>query len=73
MGILQALRVGEEAISHVCKEIQAWAAKVGKPKRTDLIPADTAFDEELQKSSMGADIRAQYLQALSKSACQSQP
>ena len=65
---MQALAAGEEAISHVCKEIQAWAAKVGKPKRTDLVPPDLAFDEELQKTSVSTDIKAQYLQALGKAA-----
>lgn len=65
MTLLQAMRIGSEAISHICTEIEAWVEKSGKPKRTDRVPAN-----DTQESQLGVllncapDIKAVYKQML---------
>ena len=61
---MQALDAGAKAVSEICQQIDEWAAKVGKPKRTDLTPADTTFDEEIGKSSLAEEIKELYLKNL---------
>ena len=63
---LQALSAGAEEISKVCEQIQTWADKIGKPKRTDITPADTSFDEEVASSSLPQDIKEEYLKNLGR-------
>jgi polyribonucleotide nucleotidyltransferase len=41
--VLEAIETGHKAISHICKEISAWAAKIGKEKNRStlrLIPKE---------------------------------
>lgn len=57
---MQALEVGAKAISEICVQIQEWASKIGKPKRTDLVSPDTTYDEEVSKTSLAADIKELY-------------
>lgn len=61
---MQALEAGSKAVSEICKQIEDWAAKIGKPKRTDLVPVDTTFDEEVSSSSLSGQIKDLYLQNL---------
>lgn len=61
---MQALRIGSEAISHICREIQTWAGKVGKKKRTDLVSLDTAFDNLLASSTFAAEMMDTYRRKL---------
>lgn len=61
---LQALEAGSKAITEICVQIQEWAAKIGKPKRTDLVSADTTFDEEVSTTSLAGDIKDMYAKNL---------
>ena len=61
---MQALRVGSEAISDICVQINEWAAKIGKPKRTDIIEQDTTLDALLAGSEFAAEVRNIYLTKL---------
>ena len=63
---LQALEAGAKAISEICVQIQEWASKIGKPKRTDLASPDTTFDEEVLKTSLASDIKDLYSKNLSR-------
>lgn len=62
--LLQALAEGAKAISEICQQIQEWADKVGKPKRTELPEADTSLDEEVAQTSLQQEIKEQYLKTL---------
>ncbi|KAL4447781.1 hypothetical protein ABPG75_005000 [Micractinium tetrahymenae] len=48
--MLEAVRCGHEAIQAMCAAIEAWAAEVGKPKKTDdlLLPPE-GLDERIRQ------------------------
>jgi len=56
--LLESVRVGAEAVSTICKHIQAWADKVGKPKSTDLV---------LPPQGLEAEVRAMAKEGLDRS------
>ncbi len=64
MSVSQALEAGAKAISEISVQIEEWASKIGKPKRTDVVSVVTDFDEEAAKTSLEADIRKLYSQNL---------
>jgi polyribonucleotide nucleotidyltransferase len=45
--LLQAVAAGQAAISSMCKQLTAWAAKVGKPKRTERVLPPAGLKEAL--------------------------
>lgn len=47
--MLEAIRVGHEAIQGMCTSIDAWAERVGKAKRTDLVVPPQGLDELVQE------------------------
>ena len=55
---VQAVRCGHDAIRTMCVAIEAWAAQVGKPKRTqDLLLPPEGLDDAVQ-SLIGQQVRA---------------
>ena len=55
-------------MSHLCQEIQAWADRIGKPKRTDLVIEDSSLDAQIAGSSHAAEIQEAYRKQLGTSA-----
>ncbi|KIY96871.1 polyribonucleotidenucleotidyltransferase, partial [Monoraphidium neglectum] len=45
--MIEAVGVGERAISKMCAEMEEWAAKVGKPKRTDRVLLPAGLEERV--------------------------
>lgn len=46
--VLQAVKVGAEAIADLCRAIDGWAKQVGKEKRTDLLPTNDELDAQIE-------------------------
>ncbi|PNW83947.1 hypothetical protein CHLRE_04g214501v5 [Chlamydomonas reinhardtii] len=64
--MIEALGKGSEAIASLCDQMEAWAKKVGKPKRTDAV---VTVPEELESRLMelvGDSLTAAYKTSLSK-------
>ena len=61
---LQAVQIGSEAISHICKEVEAWAGTAGRSKRTDRVPAENTLESPLSSFTFSQDIKAVYKQTL---------
>ena len=51
-------------MSHLCYEIQAWADRIGKPKRTDLGVEDSSLDAQIAGSNYAAEIKETYRKQL---------
>jgi len=45
--VRQAIRLGSEAIAVICTQVEAWAERIGKPKRTDLLNLRLELDEQI--------------------------
>ena len=63
----QAVRVGQEAISGACKQMSDWAARVGSPKRDDVLAPLAGLDAAIE-SHAAAAIREAYCGGLDKQA-----
>ncbi|KAG2500423.1 hypothetical protein HYH03_001992 [Edaphochlamys debaryana] len=64
--MIEALRVGSQAIASLCSQMEAWAAKVGKPKRTDsVVTVPDALVERL-KGLVAEQLKKAYRTSLSK-------
>lgn len=63
--LLEAIRVGHEAIAEQCVAIEAWAARCGKQKRTDFEAPDHALDDRVEEL-VADEIRAAYRSCSSK-------
>ncbi|GIM13944.1 hypothetical protein Vretimale_17037 [Volvox reticuliferus] len=64
--MIEALAVGSKAITSLCLQVEEWAKKVGKPKRTDcvvLVPEDL---EDKVMRLVGTQLREAYRTSLSK-------
>lgn len=54
--MLEAVRVGEAAISSMCKQMAAWAKRVGKPKSTELVLPPEGLDQQVDELAL-AELR----------------
>jgi len=50
--LLESVRVGAEAISSMCKQMAEWAARVGKPKSTDLVLPPEGLREKVEELAL---------------------
>lgn len=50
LALLQAIRVGHEAVAQQCTAIEEWAAAVGRQKRTDFTAASRDLDSQIEVS-----------------------
>lgn len=62
--LLQALKIGSEAITHICTEIEAWAGESGKSKRTNRTPGATVIESQLSSLAFAPEIKAIYKETL---------
>jgi len=58
--MVEAVRVGQEGVSAICKAVEAWSKVVGKPKQTDTI---IQVPEQL-KQALNEKFRSQAMEAL---------
>ena len=51
--------MGSEAVASMCREVDSWAARVGKSKRSDIVPYETDLDAQIL-STVGEELEAAY-------------
>ena len=57
---LQAIRLGQEAIAQQCVAIEAWAADLGKEKRTEDLKSPPEGLDKVITEQIGAEIEEAY-------------
>jgi len=63
--MIEAVELGHAAVGRICDAMEAWAAEVGKPKRTDGYQLDPQLVAGVQ-DLVGAEVRDAYLSGMSK-------
>ncbi|EFJ41423.1 hypothetical protein VOLCADRAFT_107702 [Volvox carteri f. nagariensis] len=64
--MIEALAVGSQAITSLCLQMEDWAKKVGKPKRTESVVSVPDDLEERVMALVGPQLREAYRTSLSK-------
>ena len=59
--MLQAVQAGQEAVAGMCRQMEAWAAEVGKPKRKEGLVHPPQGLEDKVKNLVGAKLRGAYM------------
>ena len=59
--MLRAVQAGQEAVAIMCRQMEAWAAEVGKPKRKEGLVHPPKGLEDKVNNLVGAKLRDAYM------------